>query len=47
VATHKKTHAWLEKILPAKTLEDVENRWHLGNYVIDRKTGEKSFEAMR
>jgi hypothetical protein len=30
VADHPKTHAWLGKILPKGTLEDVENRWHLG-----------------
>jgi len=45
-ANHESSHAWLAKILPASTLNDVETRFHLGNYVIDRKTGEKSFEAM-
>ena len=27
-------------------LDSLENNFHMGNYVIDRKTGEKSFEAM-
>lgn len=46
-APTEKSHAWLRKIVPQKTLEEYENRYHLGNYVIDRKTGEKSFEAVR
>ena len=45
-APHEKSHSWLRKIVPGSTLEEYENRYHLGNYVIDRKTGEKSFEAM-
>lgn len=40
------SHAWLSKILPQSTIESVENKFHLGNYVIDRNTGEKTFEAM-
>lgn len=45
-ANHESTHSWLGKILPASTLNDLESRFHMGNYVIDRQTGEKSFEAM-
>ena len=45
-ANHESAHSWLSKILPASTLNDLESRFHLGNYVIDRQTGEKSFEAM-
>lgn len=45
-ANHESSHSWLAKILPASTLDNMETRFHLGNYVIDRKTGEKSFEAM-
>ena len=45
-ANHESSHTWLSKILPASTLNDLENRFHMGNYVIDRQTGEKSFEAM-
>lgn len=40
------SHAWLSKIVPPSTLDSLENRFHMGNYVIDRQTGEKSFEAM-
>lgn len=45
-ANHESSHSWLGKILPATTRDNLENRFHMGNYVIDRKTGEKSFEAM-
>ncbi|KAK4692023.1 phosphatidylserine decarboxylase, partial [Lecanoromycetidae sp. Uapishka_2] len=45
-ANHESSHAWLAKVLPASTLDKMETRFHMGNYVIDRKTGEKSFEAM-
>ncbi|TAQ87979.1 hypothetical protein B7494_g3663 [Chlorociboria aeruginascens] len=40
------SHAWLSKFLPPSTIASVENKFHLGNYVIDRQTGEKTFEAM-
>lgn len=42
----QEAHAWLSKHLPVKTIESVESKFHLGNYVIDRQTGEKTFEAM-
>lgn len=45
-ANHETSHAWLSKILPASTVDNLETRFHMGNYVIDRKTGEKTFEAM-
>ncbi|KAK4935251.1 hypothetical protein LTR10_023678 [Elasticomyces elasticus] len=45
-ADEKKSHAWLKKILPDSVLDDYENRYHFGNYVIDRKTGQKSYEQM-
>ncbi|KAI9810200.1 MAG: hypothetical protein M1827_006646 [Pycnora praestabilis] len=45
-ASHEKTHAWLSKILPASTVDDLESKFHMGNYVIDRQTGEKTFEPM-
>jgi len=45
-ANHETAHAWLSKIIPASALENLETRFHMGNYIIDRKTGEKSFEAM-
>ena len=46
-SSHESSHTWLSKILPASTLEALETRFHMGNYVvIDRNTGEKEFEAM-
>jgi phosphatidylserine decarboxylase len=45
-ANHEQSHSWLRSLLPYKSLEDLENAWHMGNYVIDRKTGQKSFEEM-
>lgn len=45
-STTAESHAWLSKILPAGTIESVENKFHLGNYVLDRETGEKTWEAM-
>ena len=46
-AADNKSHAWLKKFLPDSVLNEYENRYHFGNYVIDRKTGQKSFEEMR
>ncbi|KAE8452540.1 hypothetical protein EG329_000443 [Mollisiaceae sp. DMI_Dod_QoI] len=40
------SHAWLSKFLPKTTIQSVENKFHLGNYVLDRQTGEKTWEAM-
>jgi len=45
-ANHQSSHTWLRSLLPYKSLEDLENAWHMGNYVIDRKTGQKTFEEM-
>lgn len=41
-----KAHSWFRAVFPYDSLQDVENQWHLGNYVIDRDTGTKSFEPM-
>jgi hypothetical protein len=46
-AAEAKSHSWIKKYIPDAVLNDYENRYHLGNYVIDRETGEKSFEQMR
>ncbi|KAH0024627.1 hypothetical protein KCU78_g4995, partial [Aureobasidium melanogenum] len=43
---HEKSHSWLKRIFPYDSLEAMESAWHMGNYVIDRKTGQKSFEPM-
>jgi phosphatidylserine decarboxylase len=45
-STTAESHAWLSKWLTTATIESVENKFHLGNYVLDRQTGEKTFEAM-
>jgi phosphatidylserine decarboxylase len=45
-ATHPNAHAWLSKILPQSTVANLETRFHMGNYVLDRQTHEKTFEAM-
>lgn len=46
VSSTQHSHAWLESILPASTVDNLEARYHLGNYVLDRQTGEKTFETM-
>jgi phosphatidylserine decarboxylase len=45
-ANHEKSHAWLKEMFPPATLDALECRFHMGNYVIDRQTGEKHFEEM-
>ena len=45
-AIHENAHSFLSKLFPASTLQSLESSFHMGNYVIDRKTGQKSFEAM-
>lgn len=45
-ATHEKSHCWFRAIFPHDRLGDLEAQWHLGNYVFDRQTGEKTFEPM-
>lgn len=43
---HEASHSWISKHLPISSLQKIENSWHMGNYIIDRKTGQKSFEQM-
>ena len=45
-AHHEFAHTWLAKVFPASELQKLETKHHMGNYVIDRKTGEKAFEPM-
>lgn len=45
-STTEESHSWLARHLPHSTVAAVENKFHLGNYVADRATGEKTFEAM-
>ncbi|KAF2666498.1 hypothetical protein BT63DRAFT_310458 [Microthyrium microscopicum] len=43
---HEEAHGWLRKVFPQSYLDSVEASWNMGNYVIDRTTGEKTFEEM-
>ena len=46
-STSQQSHNWLSRHLPQSGyLASMENKFHLGNFVIDRQTGEKTFEAM-
>lgn len=45
-AGHENSHAWLRSLFPYSSLQEFEQAWHMGNYVLDRKTGEKTFEEM-
>ncbi|KAI9655082.1 MAG: hypothetical protein M1821_005565 [Bathelium mastoideum] len=45
-ANHDHSHKWLQKIFPQSSLETWESKMHMGNYVIDRPTGAKTFEPM-
>jgi hypothetical protein len=45
-AAHDASHSWLASILPAAQIQRLESYFKLGNYVIDRDTGERHFEEM-
>lgn len=45
-ANAEHSHAWMKRIFPYQDLEAMEQAFHMGNYVIDRTTGEKAFEPM-
>ena len=45
-SSHEHAHALLRRIFPYNSLEEAETAWHMGNYIIDRKTHEKTFEPM-
>ena len=45
-ADHESSHSWISRTISASAVDSLEARFKMGNYVIDRKTGEKSFEAM-
>lgn len=46
-ADHHTSHSWLARFLPSQQyIEQMENSYHLGNWVRDRKTNAKSWEAM-
>lgn len=39
-------HSWMKRLFPYQDLEAAEEAFHMGNYVVDRRTGEKTFEPM-
>lgn len=43
---HASTHSWIKKLFPPEVVDSYEAKHKLGNYVIDRQTGQKSFESM-
>jgi len=45
-ASHEVTHSWFDRYFPREHMETIEARWHLGNFVMDRATGEKHWEDM-
>jgi len=44
--THSGISSYVRNFFPYESFEDFENSWHLGNYVIERHTNEKTFENM-
>lgn len=45
-SAQEEQHSWMRSIFPYSSLQEMEAAFHMGNYVLDRKTGEKSFEEM-
>lgn len=46
-ADHSSSHSWLTRFLPSQEyVKQMENSYHLGNWVRDRQTNEKSWESM-
>jgi phosphatidylserine decarboxylase len=45
-ASHGAARALLSKFVSESEIHELENRYHMGNYVINRQTGEKTFEEM-
>lgn len=45
-ANSEQSHSFFRSLFPYDSLETFESQWHLGNYVLDRKTGQKTFEEM-
>lgn len=33
-ANQEKAHSWFRAVFPYDSLEDFENQWHLGNYIV-------------
>lgn len=45
-SAHAKSHTWIKRWVPDSVVQEYETRYHMGNYVIDRSTGAKTFEDM-
>lgn len=45
-AHYESAHSLLARFLPESEVQELENKHHMGNYVIDRETGVKTFESM-
>lgn len=45
-SNQQSSHSWLAKYIPVAAIENFEASWHLGNFVINRHTGDKFFEEM-
>lgn len=45
-ADHEKSHAWFRSIFPYQSVQQMESAFHMGNYVLNRKTHVKTFEPM-
>ena len=43
---HTSTHTWIKKFFPPEVIDSYEAKYHMGNYVMDRQSGQKSFESM-
>ena len=46
LADHEKSHNFLKKFIPYQSLQEAESAFHMGNYVLDRRTGKKEWEPM-
>src|SRR5450432_1844292 len=45
-ADSAESHAWLKRMFPTASFDTIETRFHMGNFVIDRQTGNKTLEPM-
>lgn len=45
-ADKEHSYAFMKRLFPFHSLDDLENKFHMGNYVIDRQTGQKTWEPM-
>ena len=43
---HDHGHSFMTTFFPSQSLQRLENAFHMGNYVIDRRTGAKQWEPM-